>query len=1046
MPPHEGERDQHSEDDDKDGNLGEDSEEDFLNRGENETEPTMEESLREYYEELDDHEQPGDKDTEETTIDKDNAENEDEPSAEDRTLKHCEDTEESSRDDSEAEHGRIEQCLDEYEKALDPSAPDTKEGDKEDDANPLGASTDESHQEREREPHAHDDEATDVELDTVEHENQGIKESREDLDSYDFRRCLAEYDETISITKEDSSGKTMDWERTERAPNEGSEDQTRELGSDRSNSDAQDRAASNESTEKQAPNSIEKSSSENHYEQTENKESVNAKGDSVAESRSQENERLASHIQTDQQNDVLRADRVSVASAEFSEQRTSGEVELNTVTVHDARVIGAGELVRSWRTELGLNQYELADKLGYDQSQVSYWESNHSRIPFEDLQQLAHMAGRDLSEALSGLRSGNRGEGIEWKGETYSVGVFKECLRNPHATLEYNKAQQTYYLELNPMADVKFHQRDIVTTVLEREGIQTIARLTAKKGVEANIRKATVEGIGIEQGDKVNVRIQDVRNPEDQPWKQSIPVTPSAIDGEARVSLRGELEGLGFKVNDGDYVKMTIQTERGEAVVVTTVEGGAITLSKNIQDELLMRGAQGDFHLGVVTDSIVLSPIPFREKLEYSAELRDAVPRHGLYAGEGLTITAEKQSYRLVSVEQEKIGDLELFRYRTRQGEEFLHIPSENRIIPPYETPWYALPSNTEVYLDKDYKQELLRAAIDKAGGETAFRHDMKNRGTTFCSGSLYRHLHEQRDGMATDKLIPILRYLHRDLDEPTSHITKIGHCGAIENPNLSFNLSERDGTRLLAARYGDGTLCAPKGRGPRFDYGNNDVEQRSRITESLGKVFGGANILNREYDNGEVPKVRTSSDIIGYTLQRAGAITGEIVEKNPHIPTWIREGSTENKREWLIQAFGDEGYVWPQKGKACIGRSIESSTILSEDMTQRLDRMDWKDKVTNGKWICAATPCRHLPADIHEAVEAHPPNILAEEKKMLADFGIQTRMYPLEMHQGKYGDYSAHWVLQTETREDSRHFLHEIGFPQERKQDELISVLRLDR
>jgi hypothetical protein len=55
--------------------------------------------------------------------------------------------------------------------------------------------------------------------------------------------------------------------------------------------------------------------------------------------------------------------------------------------------------------------------------------------------------------------------------------------------------------------------------------------------------------------------------------------------------------------------------------------------------------------------------------------------------------------------------------------------------------------------------------------------------------------------------------------------------------------------------------------------------------------------------------------------------------------------------------------------------------------------------------------------------------------------------MYPQEIYYGKEeGLYGVNWVLQTETREDARRFYEEIGFPQERKQVALLSMLRHER
>ncbi|WXG43063.1 MAG: hypothetical protein WED04_03210 [Promethearchaeati archaeon SRVP18_Atabeyarchaeia-1] len=412
----------------------------------------------------------------------------------------------------------------------------------------------------------------------------------------------------------------------------------------------------------------------------------------------------------------------------------------------------------------------------------------------------------------------------------------------------------------------------------------------------------------------------------------------------------------------------------------------------------------------------------------------------------GLTITHENIDYRISSANHSKIGDLDFYRYATQRGEEFLHIPAQGKLVPPTEMTWYAYPPNTEVYLDKKYKHKLLETAVKKAGGIVALRHELKRNGTRMNAMYVYKQLNDLRKGMTEDKLIPILNYLGRNLDEASNHIYAIGHIQAVKDPQLPFNLSGKDGARLLSARYGDGTLCASVGRGPRFDYSNNDTEMRDRVIESLTNVFGEPNVLNREHSDGRVSQVRTSSDIIGHALQRAGAITGEIVNQNPHVPTWIEQGSIENKREWIVQAFGDEGFVWANRGKVCIGRSVELTSVLLEHMSRHLDQMDWGSRYIDDVFVDDVRACDDLPADITQAIREHPINLLVEEKKMLEDFGIVTEMYPSEIHRGKYGDYSAHWTLQAKTREDTRRFYEEIGFPQERKQEDLRSAIRFER
>jgi len=728
-------------------------------------------------------------------------------------------------------------------------------------------------------------------------------------------------------------------------------------------------------------------------------------------------------------------------------EQATDAADMSRIRVHDAMVAHAGELIREWRKEMGLTQCELADKLGQSGLEVSSWEINRLRISLEDLQQMSHIARRDLEQALRGFQlSGSQNITIEWKGAVYSIDAFTESVRNPYAILNFDDTLQTYYLKLSPLADVEFHRRDRIMTMLEKDGVQATAELTALNGARASVKKADVEHMGIKVGDKLNVDVLSVRGPDDPPWRESILFVPTTTNGETRLQLREKLGELGFDVNNGNYARMVIQSVRGERLATGRIENGAIKLSENTANELLARGTDGEYDmLKVKTDGIVLSPEPISEKTCPPAKSRDIATLK--LEGEGFVITHENQNYRITMVEKEKVGGLELYRFKTNQGEEFLCIPRENVTIPPYETPWYALPSTVEIYLDKAYKRELLEAAIDKAGGNSALRQELGERGAHIGHACLYRHLHERADGLRIDKLIPILTYLGRDLNEPNSHITAIGDKRSVENPNLPFKLDNIDGARLHSARFSDGSLSVSQDGELRFVYTNNDAEQRDRIVESLTNVFGRANMPNREEYNDKSAKVRTSTDIIGRVLQRSGAVTGKIIKQNPDIPTFIREGSTEMKREWLRQAFGDEGSVWFNRGQVKLSRAVDATHRLSDEQRKRLDVLstEWKRKTfpdTRGE---PTRYCRFddlLPKDIREALELDRPQLLESEARILQnDFGINTKKYP-NMIYTREGGYGVEWVLQTASREDSRMFHKEIGFPQNRKQEVLRRML----
>jgi hypothetical protein len=168
---------------------------------------------------------------------------------------------------------------------------------------------------------------------------------------------------------------------------------------------------------------------------------------------------------------------------------------------------------------------------------------------------------------------------------------------------------------------------------------------------------------------------------------------------------------------------------------------------------------------------------------------------------------------------------------------------------------------------------------------------------------------------------------------------------------------------------------------------------------------------------------------------------------QNPDIPTFIQQGSKEMKREWMKQAFGDEGAPWPQRGLVMLSRTVDPTHRLSDEQRKRLDVLSegWKRTQPIDEWK-ERKYCRFdgLPEDIQEALKPERPRLLESEARMLQDdFGIDVNKYPSQIHT-REGGYGVSWVLQTASREDSRMFYDKIGFPQNRKQEELRKTLRI--
>lgn len=196
-------------------------------------------------------------------------------------------------------------------------------------------------------------------------------------------------------------------------------------------------------------------------------------------------------------------------------------------------------------------------------------------------------------------------------------------------------------------------------------------------------------------------------------------------------------------------------------------------------------------------------------------------------------------------------------------------------------------------------------------------------------------------------------------------------------------------------------------------------------------------NIHIKESDTGA--RVMPSTEIVGHVLKRAGGMPGAIVVKNPDIPIFIQQGSREIKREWLVQAFGDEGST-SYHSFLRLSRSVDATHRLSDEQRNRLDALskEWKKGWTK---YCRF---KDLPEDIRESLRLERPRLLESEARMLGDdFGIDMAKHPRGVYQ-REGGYAVSWDMDSASLKGRRLFFDEIGFPQNRKQDVLRRALRI--
>nr|MDO8100193.1 hypothetical protein [Candidatus Njordarchaeota archaeon] len=124
--------------------------------------------------------------------------------------------------------------------------------------------------------------------------------------------------------------------------------------------------------------------------------------------------------------------------------------------------------------------------------------------------------------------------------------------------------------------------------------------------------------------------------------------------------------------------------------------------------------------------------------------------------------------------------------------------------------------------------------------------------------------------------------------------------------------------------------------------------------------------------------------------------------------------------------------------------RAKDETHRVSDEQRDRVDTLGEEWTGTTHSQGAEQKHCEfhRLPKDIQEMLRSERPRILESEAKMLReDFGIKTKMYPQEIYTRGDG-YSVKWVIQTDSKEDTRTFYNEIGFPQRRKQEKLADIL----
>lgn len=385
------------------------------------------------------------------------------------------------------------------------------------------------------------------------------------------------------------------------------------------------------------------------------------------------------------------------------------------------------------------------------------------------------------------------------------------------------------------------------------------------------------------------------------------------------------------------------------------------------------------------------------------------------------------------------------------EGKRFEYWISQDLFIPPWQTHWFQLKDNFLFKLKEDLLRDLILESGKKAGNTKRLCEQLK-----MSFPSFYNFINKKGIEMISVlKLRKILNYLGRGYNFIDNKIeyTKKGNQISIKNPNFPISLDVPFGAFLLGMVVSDGCIYVDKKARNciRTKYSSGEKESTDKFIKIINKVYGKTFIQKEYIRNCEILKI--GSSIIGDSLVKVGAIIGHKAENDGGVPWMIIKGSLELKRNYLQAVFEDEASIYSGKSGYIVLTRYKHLKDLKKSHKKELRKLE-------KFMICNKFPTGHenKRITIRRAIEKiklddlkdfllnGASKLLVGESKLLEEFGINNRLWPMALNKTSLGKYSISYTLFISRKKSILKFYKEIGFSLNDKEKKLLKLMKLNK
>ena len=402
--------------------------------------------------------------------------------------------------------------------------------------------------------------------------------------------------------------------------------------------------------------------------------------------------------------------------------------------------------------------------------------------------------------------------------------------------------------------------------------------------------------------------------------------------------------------------------------------------------------------------------------------------------------------HRIIDIIQRDKDEVAILKTENHLSEYWVN---QNLLIHPWETHWFQLRDNTLFKLKRNLLVEIISKGIKKAGNTNRFCKKL-NLGVS----TVYNLINGRGISMiSVRKLRRILTYMNIPYVSFNSKIeyTKKGKIISIMNPKFPINLNNPDGAWLLGCIVSDGCIYLDKSSRHVFrtKYASGDQESIDLFHLTINRVFGKTHVHTELERNCTV--LRIGSSIIGEALLKIGAILGHKASVNEDLPWMVKSGDLNLKKSYLRAVFSDEGslYCGPTKNSNYITLSRYSHI---KNISQR-QKQFLKALIPNMK--SKRFPTGHetkritiksalgLEPELRPLIEINLPKLLLDERKMLSEFGIDSRFWKQSLNLTHLGKWSICCDVIINKKKSILQFARMIGFNIRKKKAKLNKIVK---